>query len=117
MQKDIHLKILVSSLTAAGMLALFATSANAALDDTKAQDLMKTSGCTACHFADKKLVGPAYKDVALKRKSEPDAAALLEKSVRAGSKGVYGPIPMPPNPPAKISDADLHDLVAWILTK
>jgi cytochrome c len=111
------LKTLILTLGAAGSMALYATSANAALDDAKAQDLMKKSGCSACHLVDKKLVGPAYKDVALKRKSDAGAAAALEKAVRTGSKDAYGAIPMPANPPAKISDADLHDLVEWILTQ
>ena len=115
------MKILIATLTAAGMLTLFmmlfATSANAALDDAKAQELLKNGGCVACHSVDKKILGPAYKEVALKRKAESDAVATLEKSVRNGGKGVYGPIPMPPNPASKISDADLHALVEWVLTK
>ena len=111
------MKVLVTTLTAATALALFSASASAALDDAKAEALMKKSGCAACHTVDKKLVGPAYTAVAAKRKGEKDAAAVMEKSVRAGSKGVYGPIPMPPNPAAKISDADLHDLIEWVLTK
>lgn len=111
------MKTLIVTLSAAASIALFATAAHAALDDAKAQELMKKSGCTTCHFVDKKLVGPAYKDVALKRKSAPDAVALLYQTVRAGSKDAYGPIPMPANPATKISDADLHDLVGWILTK
>lgn len=101
----------------AGMLMLGATTAHAALDDAKALDIMKKGGCTACHAVDHKVVGPAYKDVAAKRKGEADAVATLEKSVRGGSKGVYGPMPMPANPAAKISDADLSDLMAWVLTK
>ena len=111
------MKVLVTTITATAVLALFSASASAARDDAKAEALMKKSGCATCHTVDKKLVGPAYTAVAAKRKSEKDAAAVMEKSVRAGSKGVYGPIPMPPNPAAKISDADLHDLVEWVLTK
>jgi cytochrome c len=114
---EIHMKNLIITLSVASSVALFATSTHAALDDTKAQDLMKRAGCAICHFVDKKLVGPSYKDVAIKRKSAPDAIALLEKTVRMGSKDAYGPIPMPPNPTAKISDAELHELAQWILTK
>ena len=98
-------------------MALFASSANAALDDAKAQEVLKKAGCVACHSADKKLVGPSYKEIALKRKAEPEATALLEKNVRAGGKGVFGPMPMMAFPAAKISDADLHDVAEWILTK
>lgn len=111
------MKILVTGLIAVGMLALFSVSANAALDDAKAQDLLKKGGCTGCHSVDKKIVGPAFKDVAAKRKGEKDAAATLEKAVRAGGKGAYGSMPMPANPAAKISDADLHELAEWVLTK
>lgn len=99
------------------MLTLFAASANAALDDAKAQELAKKGGCTTCHSIDKKGVGPAYKDVAQKRKGEKDAMATLEKAVRNGGKGAYGAIPMPPSPPDKISDTDLHELIEWILKK
>jgi cytochrome c len=98
-------------------LALAATGASAGLDDAKAQELLKKSGCAVCHSVDKKIIGPAYKDVALKRKGEKDAAATLEKTVRAGGKGVYGSMPMPPNPKEKIGDSDLHELVEWVLSK
>lgn len=115
------MKLLIATLATAGMLALFltlfATAANAALDDAKAQELLKKGGCVACHSVDKKVLGPAYKDVAQKRKGESDAVATLEKAVRNGSKSAYGQIPMPPSPQEKISDADLHELVEWVLTK
>ena len=115
------MKILIATLTAAGMLTLFlmlfATPANAALDDAKAQELLKSGGCATCHSVDKKVLGPAYKDVAQKRKGESDAVAALEKAIRNGSKDAYGKIPMPPNPKEIISDTDLHALVEWVLTK
>ncbi len=111
------MKNLIITLGAASGMAFFAASANAALDDAKAQEVMKKAGCVSCHAVDKKLVGPSYKDIALKRKAEPDAVASLEKNVRAGSKGVFGSMPMMAFPPAKISDAELHELAEWILTK
>jgi cytochrome c len=72
------------------------------------------AGCLACHSTDKKIVGPAYKDVAAKYKGQNVTAKLMEK-VRKGGSGVWGPIPMPPNPPEKISDADLKVVVEAIL--
>lgn len=108
-------QFLVLGATAA--MALVSNTAFAALDDAGALAVMKKAGCSACHTVDKKLVGPSYKDVAAKRKAAPDAGALLEKKVRDGGKGEYGPIPMPPTPAAKISDAELKDLVQWVLTK
>src|SRR5215510_5191371 len=62
-----------------------------------AQQLLKDKACLTCHQADKKLVGPAYNEVAAKYKSRKDAEAYLSKKIREGSTGVWGPIPMPPN--------------------
>ncbi len=109
------MKIRIAALGIAGMLTLAATAANAALDDAKAQDLLKKGGCAVCHSVDKKGMGPAFKDVAQKRKGE--AIGTLEKVVRSGSKGTYGSIPMPPSSQEKISDAELHELIEWILQK
>jgi cytochrome c len=77
------------------------------------QALAQAKGCTACHSVDKKLVGPAYKDVAKKYKAEKDGAATMTASVLKGSQGKWGPIPMPPN---KVTDDEAKKLVAWILT-
>lgn len=111
------MKLEIAVVGIAGLLALGATAAHAALDNAKAQDIMKKGGCAVCHSVDKKGVGPAFKDVAAKHKGEGDAVAKLEKAVRSGSKGTYGSMPMPPNPAAKISDADLHEMVEWVLSK
>lgn len=75
---------------------------------------MTKAGCVACHTKDKKLVGPAFKDIAAKYKGQDATAKLIEK-VRKGGSGVYGPVPMSPNPPDKINDADLKATVEWIL--
>jgi cytochrome c len=70
--------------------------------------------CAACHAVDKKLVGPAYVEVAAKYKGDKDAVAKLTKKVKEGGSGVWGQIPMPPN--VAIPTADITDLVTWILT-
>jgi cytochrome c len=93
----------------------FATSgASAALDNKTAEEMMKKDGCAACHAVDKKVVGPAYQEVAAKYKADAKAAAMLADKVKKGGSGVWGQIPMPPN--AHVSDADIKELVAWILT-
>ncbi len=76
--------------------------------------IAQKAGCLACHTKDKKLVGPAYKDVAAKYKGQ-DVVAKLADKVRKGGVGVWGQIPMPPNPPEKINDADLRAVVEWVL--
>jgi cytochrome c len=76
--------------------------------------LAKKNNCTSCHTVDKKLVGPAYADVAKKYKGQ-DVAAKLEAKVAKGGSGVWGTMPMPPNAP-KVSEADIKELVQWILS-
>jgi cytochrome c len=95
--------------------ALFvAKAADAALDNTSAEAMMKKDGCAACHAIDKKVVGPAYQDVAAKYKGDKDALAKLADKVKKGGVGVWGQIPMPPN--VQVPDADIKGLVSWILT-
>lgn len=77
------------------------------------EDLLKKNACVACHSVDKKLVGPAYKDVAAKYKGQKDVEAKLAEKVKKGGQGVWGPVPMPPNP--NVSDADIKTMVAYIL--
>jgi len=76
--------------------------------------LANKSGCLGCHAVATKLVGPAYKDVAAKSGGQADAQAMLMQSIRNGSVGKWGELPMPAHP--KISDADLKKLAAWVLS-
>jgi cytochrome c len=97
-------------LAAAAALAVAAPAYADAVDDA-----MTKAGCMACHTKDKKLVGPAFKDIAAKYKGQADAPAKLAEKVRKGGSGVWGPVPMAPNPPDKISDADLKAAIDKIL--
>jgi cytochrome c len=103
----------LSLAAAAALLAAGALAPTAAVADMP--PVMTAAGCNACHAVDKKMVGPAYQAVAAKYKGQAEAAALLAKKVREGGKGVWGPIPMPPHPAAKIGDADLAASIAWVL--
>lgn len=85
------------------------TSANAS------EAIVKKARCVACHAVDKKLVGPAYKDVAARYRGDAGAPARLAAKVRAGGSGNWGDIPMLPHPSDKISDADLAAAIDWIL--
>ena len=76
--------------------------------------LLKKHNCTACHQTDKKVVGPAYKDVAKKYKGQKDIAVKLAEKVKKGGQGVWGPVPMPPN--AQVPDADIKKMVDYILS-
>lgn len=76
--------------------------------------LAKAKNCMACHALDKKVVGPAYKDVAAKYKGDKGAVDKLAAKVKAGGSGVWGPTPMPPN---AVTDDEAKKLVAWILSQ
>jgi cytochrome c len=77
-------------------------------------DLAKAKNCLACHAVDKKVVGPAYKDIAAKYASDKDAPTRLSKKIREGGVGVWGQIPMPANP--QVSEAEAQTLARWVLT-
>lgn len=98
--------LLISAAVAGSMLVAGAASANEAL--------AQKSGCLACHSIDKKVLGPAYKDVAAKYKGDKTAEAKLIEKVKKGGSGTWGPIPMPANSP-QVKDEDIKTLVHWIL--
>ena len=104
-------KILMVIAAATGVA--LAGGANAAVDAAKAKALAQSKNCLACHAVDKKLVGPAYVEIAKKYKGNKDAGGVLIKKVINGGGGVWGTIPMPPNP-VKEDEAKL--LVEWILS-
>lgn len=76
--------------------------------------LATSKNCMACHAVDKKLVGPSYKDVAVKYAGQKDAVDKLAAKIMKGGAGVWGPVPMPAN--AQVSDAEAKKLAAWVLT-
>jgi cytochrome c len=78
-----------------------------------AEGLLKKYVCIACHQADAKTVGPAYKEVAAKYRGSEDAEEMLFDKVKNGGVGVWGQVPMPPN--ATVPDAELHAMITWIL--
>lgn len=77
------------------------------------ESLAKSKNCLACHSIDKKMVGPAYKDVADKYSKVPGAAESLAKKIRSGVVGVWGPVPMPAN--NNVSEAEALALSKWVL--
>ena len=96
-------------------IALLVTAAGLAATPALAnEELAKKNACTACHAVDKKLVGPAYKDVAAKYKGDKGAEAKLIEKVKKGGSGVWGQVPMHPN--ANVKDEDVKTLVKWILS-
>lgn len=93
--------------------ALLTVSGAFALDAAAAKALASKSACLACHAVDKKLVGPSYKDVAAKHKDQADAVEKVAARIKSGGSGMYGPVPMPPQP--NLKDDELKLLATWVL--
>ncbi len=89
------------------LLALVVGTVGIAMADPKA--LAQQKGCFACHDVSVKKVGPAFKDIAAKGKKVEELAASIKK----GSSGKWGPIPMPPQ---NVSDEEAKKLAEWILS-
>ena len=97
-------------------LILFAASLvlSIALPARASDELAKKYLCTTCHVVKgAKTIGPVYADVAKKYAGQKDAAAKLAEKVKKGGQGVWGQVPMPPNP--NVPDADLKTLINWVL--
>ncbi|MDR2880616.1 MAG: c-type cytochrome [Azoarcus sp.] len=88
---------------------LFSSSAFAAGEE----DLAKAKNCMTCHKVADKLIGPSYKEVAVKYAGQKGAADLLVEKVIKGGVGVWGQVPMTPNP--GVTPDEAKKLVAWIL--
>ena len=85
-----------------------------AADDAAALDLAKAKNCLSCHSVERKIVGPAFRDVAAKYKGNKDALTTLAQKVVAGGSGVWGVVPMPAN--SQVNEADARKLVTWVLS-
>ncbi|NTV09348.1 MAG: c-type cytochrome [Zoogloea sp.] len=103
------MKKFVAAAVVTGLMAAAPAFADAGLD------LAKAKNCLACHSVDKKVVGPAYKDVAAKYKGDKGAEAKLAEKVQKGGSGVWGSTPMPPNP--QVNAAEAKQLVHWVLSQ
>jgi cytochrome c len=77
------------------------------------QRVLEANGCTGCHAPDKRVVGPSFREISARY--DEKAAAELKKKIRQGGQGVWGNVPMPPNP--ALSEADLQSVVSWLLRK
>jgi cytochrome c len=94
-------------------IAVLAAAALAAAPAFADLALAQKNACTACHAPDRKIVGPAFQDVAKKYNGQKDAEATVMKNIKAGGSGKWGPVPMPAQ--TALSDADAKALAAWVL--
>lgn len=97
-----------------GSLALLALFAAAPLTAQADEALAKSKACLSCHAVDKKIVGPAFKDVAAKYKGDAGAAAALATKIKNGTKGTWGPVPMPAQ---NVTEDEAGKLAKWVLSQ
>ncbi len=100
--------------TPALKVGLLAAAALMAGNSVANEALARKNDCLGCHAVAVKLVGPAFKDVAAKYAGQSDAVERLSESVRNGSVGKWGDLPMPAHP--KLSASDTKKLVQWVLS-
>lgn len=98
----------IRTFTAACLLLIAASSAWAS------PELARAKVCMGCHMVDKKLIGPAFKDISSRYSGQKDAAAKLADKIISGSSGTWGAVPMPAN--TKVTPEEARQLVAWIMT-
>jgi cytochrome c len=87
----------------------------ASADADPVKKILDANGCSGCHAPDQRVVGPSFREVSLKYRDNPTAKAQLVSKIRQGGQGVWGPVPMPPNP--AVSDPDLDAVVTWVLSR
>jgi S-disulfanyl-L-cysteine oxidoreductase SoxD len=75
--------------------------------------VLSSNGCLGCHGVDKKIIGPGFTEISDKHRSRSDARAYLADKIARGGSGVWGPVPMPPQP--QLSKPDIDLLADWIV--
>jgi cytochrome c len=98
----------------AGTAKVAAARAEKAPESNRNVELARTNGCMACHGVDKKVIGPAFREVATRYKGQAGAEPKLLEKLKYGGKGTWGQIPMPGNP--DVPEADARAIVRWILS-
>ena len=101
--------------TASPVAAAPTVSGGAANDAKTPEALGFKYGCVLCHGADKKIVGPALKDIAAKYRTDPAAQAKITEQIHNGGSGKWGSALMPPFP--MVSDEEIKVLSDWILSQ
>lgn len=100
-------KLIIASLAAFAALS----ASTAVLADMK---LATDKNCMACHSVEKKVVGPGYKEVAVKYAGRGDAVDYLAGKILKGGANAWGPIPMPAN--AQVNAAEAKVLATWVMS-
>lgn len=102
----------VITASAAEAVKPVASAATSAVENAGVTAVLGTNGCTGCHGMDKKLIGPGFNEIADKYKVRADVKAYLAEKIAKGGSGVWGAIPMPPQP--QLPKADVDAIATWL---
>ena len=111
--RRLPLSILTRQALKSGLL--FCLFCSAAAIAQEMPQLAEKNNCVNCHAIDQRIVGPAWMEVSKKYKDVPDAEEILLTRVSKGSSGFFGLIHMPANDPDGLKQAEMKDLVKFIL--
>lgn len=73
---------------------------------------LTANGCLSCHGMDHAVVGPGMEEIRKKYAGKADSSAYLVKKIREGGSGVWGQVPMPPQP--NLSEGDAKAIADWL---
>jgi cytochrome c len=113
--REKHMKLLMGMIAAVAVMLTSQAFAAGKVDMAAGLALAQKSGCMGCHNVDKKIVGPAFKDVSAKYKGDKKAEDMLIAKVTKGGSGTWGAVAMPAN--GKVLPADIKTLVTWVLAQ
>ncbi|MGV3499493.1 MAG: c-type cytochrome [Hydrogenophaga sp.] len=94
------------------VVAAAPAATKAATDGPDVKALLTSNSCTACHGVSNRIVGPGFTEILAKHKGRADLEAYLATKIKAGGSGVFGAVPMPPQP--QLKDADAQAIARWI---
>jgi cytochrome c551/c552 len=92
--------------------AVVAAAPPAAAGGPDVKALLASNSCTACHGVSNKIVGPGFTEILAKHKGRADLEAYLTSKIKGGGSGVFGAVPMPPQP--QLKEADAQAIARWI---
>ncbi|CAN5921591.1 hypothetical protein BH11GEM2_BH11GEM2_15840 [soil metagenome] len=83
------------------------------LRNTRALGIIAKSDCSACHTIDRKLIGPAFQDVAARNAGQSGALERIARKIVTGGSGLHGTVAMPAHP--SLTPAQATALAQYVL--
>ncbi len=77
-------------------------------------ELARDKNCVACHSAERRMIGPPYKDIAGRYANDDATVRTLSQRIIEGTAGNWGQMPMPAQP--DVSQEQAEALARWILS-